>query len=210
MPSTDSKAKQLVGFMTIPQDISRTTAPNISLFVLILMYSPCWFQIWKQNLTVLNFLKIFFKNHPYLISIGKALQSVVAFLSSGVFGWTNGFPTEKQLEVLKWCTQSHPPYRLTSNRISGDEQTRRATAEFEKQYPWLATAEFENNTPDLLTLAVNLPRLSTCSTTLYRGWKIRLPQLKTYLNRSSSSLISGRLWFAPLRLYIDSLYTLRV
>ncbi len=46
-------------FVKFPQTISRTTAPNIGLFVLILMLSPCWYQIWAQNISVLKFLKIF-------------------------------------------------------------------------------------------------------------------------------------------------------
>ncbi len=33
---------------SIIQVISRTTGPNIDLFVLILMHFPCWFQIWAE------------------------------------------------------------------------------------------------------------------------------------------------------------------
>ena len=44
-------------FMAIPQNISRTTRPNRSLFLLILMHFPCW--IWTWDSTILTYLKIF-------------------------------------------------------------------------------------------------------------------------------------------------------
>ena len=37
--------------------ISRTTGPNIGMFVLILMHFPCWFQIWIRNVTILKLLE---------------------------------------------------------------------------------------------------------------------------------------------------------
>ncbi len=37
--------------------ISRTTGPNIDLFVLILMHLASWFQIWLWNLSIFKFLK---------------------------------------------------------------------------------------------------------------------------------------------------------
>ena len=43
----------------ISQAISRTTGPNIGMFVLILMHFLCWFQIWSQNMKILKFWKKF-------------------------------------------------------------------------------------------------------------------------------------------------------
>ncbi len=48
--------------MKIATIISRTTMPNISSVVLILMHFLCWFQIWTQYFTLLIFSKAFLKN----------------------------------------------------------------------------------------------------------------------------------------------------
>ncbi len=47
--------KKYVLHMKISHAISRTTVPNIALFVLILMYVPCWFQILAQYWLILKF-----------------------------------------------------------------------------------------------------------------------------------------------------------
>ncbi len=52
--------KENVLFMKISQAISRTTGPNIGLFVFILMHFSCWCQISLQNLTILKILIFFF------------------------------------------------------------------------------------------------------------------------------------------------------
>ena len=49
-------------FVKQSQAISRTTGPNIGLFVLILMHFPYWFKIWAHYETILKFLKIFWRN----------------------------------------------------------------------------------------------------------------------------------------------------
>ncbi len=48
-------------FMKISQAISRTTGPNIGLFVFILMHFSCRFQIWTWKVTVLKFVKNLWK-----------------------------------------------------------------------------------------------------------------------------------------------------
>ena len=72
--------KEDVLHMKIPQAISRTTGPNTGLFVLILMYFPCWYQICRQDLIILKLLKLFWK---------KNLQKLVSFvyLSSAYHAW---------------------------------------------------------------------------------------------------------------------------
>ena len=49
-------------FPKISQVISRTTGPNIGLFVLILMYFSCWFQIWAQFIIFEN-ITLYLKTH---------------------------------------------------------------------------------------------------------------------------------------------------
>ena len=59
--TTCINGKKMSCSMKISQAISRTTGPNIGLFVLILMHFSCWFQLWAQNVTIVKFLKIFWK-----------------------------------------------------------------------------------------------------------------------------------------------------
>ena len=42
-------------FMQIPQAISRTTGPNIGIFVLNLINFQYWFQIWSQYFAIVKF-----------------------------------------------------------------------------------------------------------------------------------------------------------
>ncbi len=54
-------------FVKIPQTISRTTGPNIGLFILNLMHFSYWFQIWSQLLRIQNFFfKISWKKNKKL------------------------------------------------------------------------------------------------------------------------------------------------
>ncbi len=55
--------KEDVFVMEISQAISRTTWPNIGLFVFILMHLSRWFQIWSLYVTILSFLNIFFSKN---------------------------------------------------------------------------------------------------------------------------------------------------
>ena len=50
MPTTCFNGKKMSCLWNYP---SRTTGPNIGMFILILMYFPCWFQIWPQYLTII-------------------------------------------------------------------------------------------------------------------------------------------------------------
>ena len=66
-----SNGKKKILFMKLAQAISRTTRPNMGLFVLILMHYVCWFQIMVTIFNISEFFEKFLKNlyHLYITAL---------------------------------------------------------------------------------------------------------------------------------------------
>ena len=87
--------------MKISQAISRTTGPNISLFVFISMHFPCWFQIWTKKFHNSEFYDknvVFKKIKCLLLCIWHCRKSVKEPLKSILAT----FPTLVLLNILHY------------------------------------------------------------------------------------------------------------
>ncbi len=70
-------------FDKISQVISRTTGPNIGLFVLILMHFRCWFQICTQKIKILKISKILWRM-MYIMHYGTARKTLMNILQTAL------------------------------------------------------------------------------------------------------------------------------